>query len=62
MSHPDNANRPQDPSTLDLGALFTAHAAFLARTVARLTGAGPHVDDVVQEVFLDDQFVKRCAG
>jgi len=52
MSRDDNLSRPAPSSSLDLGALYTAHAAFLARTVARLTGAGAHVDDVVQEVFL----------
>lgn len=51
MSRDDNSSRaPSSP--LDIGALYTAHAAFLARTVARLTGVGAHVDDVVQEVFL----------
>jgi RNA polymerase sigma-70 factor (ECF subfamily) len=39
-------------SSLDVAALFDAHASFLARTVQRLSGAGPHVDDIVQEVFL----------
>lgn len=37
---------------LDVAALFDAHAPFLLRTVQRLTGPGPHVEDVVQEVFL----------
>jgi len=52
MSHQDNPPRPEPSTPVDLGALYTAHAPFLARTVARLVGAGPQVDDVVQEVFL----------
>mgnify|MGYP002882449978 CR=1 FL=1 len=52
MSREDNSNAAPAPSSLDIGALYTAHAAFLARTVGRLIGAGAHVDDVVQEVFL----------
>ena len=37
---------------VDVGRLFDAHAPFLLRVVARLTGAGDHVEDLVQEVFL----------
>jgi len=51
--------RTQQPITtgatdalVDVGALFDAHAAALLRLVERLTGAGGHVEDVVQDVFL----------
>lgn len=48
---PDHrTDRIQTP--LDVAALFDAHAPFLLRTVQRLSGAGPHVEDIVQEVFL----------
>jgi RNA polymerase sigma-70 factor (ECF subfamily) len=40
------------PPSLDVTALFDAHASFLVRTVRRLSGTGPHVEDIVQEVFL----------
>lgn len=43
---------PHSAAPLDVAALFDAHAPFLLRTVQRLSGSGPHVDDVVQEVFL----------
>lgn len=42
----------REPAGLDVGALYRAHAPFVARCVERLVGAGPHVDDVLQEVFV----------
>ena len=36
----------------DISTLFADHARFLLRVAERLTGPGPHVEDVVQEVFL----------
>jgi RNA polymerase sigma-70 factor (ECF subfamily) len=39
-------------SEVDIASLFVAHAPFLLRVVERLTGAGPHVEDLVQEVFI----------
>ena len=33
-------------------ALFKAHGPFLRSSVARLTGLGSHVDDIVQEAFV----------
>jgi RNA polymerase sigma-70 factor (ECF subfamily) len=41
-----------DTAELDVGALFAAHAPFLANVVQRLTGPGAHVDDIVQDVFI----------
>ncbi len=37
---------------VDVGAWFDAHAAFVARSIQRLTGLSSAVDDLVQEVFL----------
>lgn len=37
---------------IDVGALFSLHAPFLLRVAERLTGPGPHVEDLVQEVFI----------
>jgi len=37
---------------VDVGVLFDAHAPFLARVVERLSGAGAHVEDIVQETFV----------
>jgi RNA polymerase sigma-70 factor (ECF subfamily) len=38
--------------TLEVGALYRAHAQTIARWAARLGGPGVDVEDVVQEVFL----------
>jgi RNA polymerase sigma-70 factor (ECF subfamily) len=40
------------PSALDIDALYVEHAAFISRVLARLTGGGAHVDDLIQETFL----------
>jgi RNA polymerase sigma-70 factor (ECF subfamily) len=37
---------------VDVAALFAAHAPFLLRAVERLTARGPHVEDIVQDVFV----------
>lgn len=42
----------RDESALDIGALYTEHAPFLGRVIQRLVGAGPHVDDLLQETFI----------
>lgn len=39
-------------SAVDVGALFDAHGRSVARCAERMLGPGPHVEDVVQEVFL----------
>lgn len=39
-------------AVVDVGTLFVLHAPFLLRVVARLTGPGPHVEDLVQDVFV----------
>lgn len=38
--------------TIDIEQLFDSHGAFIARVIERLTGAGPHVDDLLQETFI----------
>lgn len=45
------AEQPDD-APVDVGELYQQHATFLLRTVERLTGAGTHVEDIVQEAFL----------
>jgi RNA polymerase sigma factor (sigma-70 family) len=37
---------------LDIEALYREHAPFLGRSIERLTGAGSHVDDLLQETFI----------
>lgn len=37
---------------VDLDVAFRDHSAFLLRSVERLTGSGPHVEDIVQDVFV----------
>lgn len=32
--------------------MFDSHGAFIARAIERLTGRGPHVDDLLQETFM----------
>jgi RNA polymerase sigma-70 factor (ECF subfamily) len=39
-------------STLDIDAVYTEHAPFIARVLVRLVGDGAHVDDLLQETFL----------
>lgn len=39
-------------ATLDIERLFDTHGAFIARVIQRLTGDGPHVDDLLQETFV----------
>ena len=39
-------------AVVDVGTLFVLHAPFLLRVVERLTGPGPHVEDLVQDVFI----------
>jgi RNA polymerase sigma-70 factor (ECF subfamily) len=39
-------------SPVSVAALFDAHATSVARCAERVLGPGPHVEDVVQEVFL----------
>ncbi len=37
---------------MDLEQLYDQHAAFIGRAIRRLTGDGPHVDDILQETFI----------
>ena len=41
-----------DAPTLDIDALYAAHAPFIGRVLIRLTGDGPHIDDLIQETFI----------
>lgn len=47
----EDAAGPCDDS-VDLGALFDAHAAYVAGVAIRILGRDAEVDDVVQEVFI----------
>ncbi len=37
---------------VDIGQWYKEHGAFVARVIERLTGGGPHVDDLLQETFI----------
>jgi RNA polymerase sigma-70 factor (ECF subfamily) len=41
-----------DSPGLDVAQLYADHAQFIGRVIRRLTGEGPHVDDLLQETFL----------
>lgn len=41
-----------DAPALDIDALYAAHAPFIGRVLIRLTGDGPHIDDLIQETFI----------
>ena len=43
---------PQAAALVDIDALYVEHAPFISRVLGRLTGSGPHVDDLIQETFL----------
>ncbi len=45
------ANQAKE-TILDLSAAFKEHGRFLARSILRLTGDGPHVEDILQETFI----------
>jgi RNA polymerase sigma-70 factor (ECF subfamily) len=50
----------------DMDALYAAHAPFVANVLQRLTGPGPHVDDLLQETFIvafrkQAQFSGECS-
>ena len=38
----------------DIGDAFRVHGAFIGRVILRFMGEGPHVDDLVQETFIED--------
>ena len=40
------------PAAIDIRALYDAHAPFVGRVLQRLTGPGPHVDELLQETFV----------
>jgi RNA polymerase sigma-70 factor (ECF subfamily) len=44
--------RATSATDVDIDALYVEHAPFLGRVLARLTGDGAHVDDLIQETFL----------
>ncbi|MBN2530019.1 MAG: sigma-70 family RNA polymerase sigma factor [Deltaproteobacteria bacterium] len=37
---------------INIDILFTEHAPFLGRVIERISGRGPHVDDILQETFI----------
>ncbi len=41
-----------EQSALDIEDLFKRHGAFVRRSIERFVGAGPHVDDLLQETFV----------
>ena len=47
-----SASDAKAEAVVDVGTLFVLHAPFLLRVVERLTGPGPHVEDLVQDVFI----------
>lgn len=49
---PSGQPRPPAAAALTTAELYRAHAAFLSSVLSRLCGAGPHVDDLLQETFL----------
>ena len=46
------APRTTGVHAVDIDALYAEHAPFIGRVLARLTGDGAHVDDLIQETFL----------
>jgi RNA polymerase sigma factor (sigma-70 family) len=48
----DTAGTPRGVQRPQLAHLFKEHAPFLLRVVERMTGQGPHVEDIVQETFV----------
>ena len=55
-----------DEDNVDIGQAYQLHAPFIASVIEKLTGAGPHVDDLLQETFIvaykkRNQFEKRSA-
>ena len=45
------ANQAKE-AIVDLSAAFQDHGRFIARSILRLTGDGPHVEDILQETFI----------
>lgn len=43
---------PTRAERVEVGSLFDAHATLLLRVVRRLSGPGPHVEEIVQDTFL----------
>ena len=37
---------------VDIGEAYQKHAPFIARVIEKLTGSGPHVDDILQDTFI----------
>lgn len=50
MTAPAAAAPPREG--LDVRALYDEHAPFVGRVLQRLTGEGPHVDELLQETFV----------
>lgn len=47
-----NETSQEGAAELDVAQLYRDHARLVSRTVRRLTGEGPQVDDLTQEVFV----------
>lgn len=43
---------PDAQPELDIDAVYTEHAPFIARVLVRLVGDGAHVDDLLQDTFV----------
>ena len=49
---PQSGDSPHVLPELDLDAVYSEHAPFIARVLVRLVGDGPHVDDLLQDTFV----------
>ncbi len=55
MGRPQPQDSPSDTGdeqALDISKAYREHGAFIGRSIMRLTGRGPHVDDLLQETFI----------
>lgn len=66
-AHMPEAARPGiSHEAVDIGEAYQKHAPFIARVIEKLTGSGPHVDDILQDTFIiaykkREQFEGRSA-
>lgn len=49
---PLEATMEDVPAPIDIQAIYSDHAPFIGRLIRRLTGDGPHTDDLLQETFI----------
>jgi RNA polymerase sigma-70 factor (ECF subfamily) len=52
VSAPASELQPAAPMSLDIKSVYVEHGPFIGRTIQRLVGDGPHVDDLLQETFI----------